>query len=48
LIPRLIALHRQGRFPVDRLVTFFRFDDIQSAIEACEQGRAVKPILLMD
>jgi aryl-alcohol dehydrogenase len=46
-IPRLVRLYRQGRFPFDRLVTPFPFDEIQQAVEASEQGRVVKPVLRM-
>jgi aryl-alcohol dehydrogenase len=44
-IPRLIELYSQGRFPFDRLITFYPFDDINKAVEDMEKGRVVKPIL---
>ncbi|HEY0123921.1 MAG TPA: NAD(P)-dependent alcohol dehydrogenase [Rhizobium sp.] len=44
-IPTLIALWRQGRFPFDRLISFFPFDQINEAIKASESGVAIKPIL---
>jgi len=47
-IPRLIDLHMQGRFPFDRLVTFYGLDDINQAMADSEQGKAIKPILLME
>jgi aryl-alcohol dehydrogenase len=46
-IPRLVELHRQGRFPVDRLVEFYDFAEINKAVEASEQGQVVKAILRM-
>lgn len=46
-IPELIEHYRAGRFPFDRLVQFFDFDDIAEAIEAGESGRVVKPVLRM-
>lgn len=46
-IPRLIAYHRAGRFPFDRLVEYFDFADIAKAIEAGESGRVIKPIVRM-
>ena len=30
-IPQLIELYRQGRFPYDRLIKFYEFDDINTA-----------------
>lgn len=44
-IPRLIELHCQGRFPFDRLITFYPFDEINRAVEDMEQGRTIKPVL---
>ena len=41
----LIELYRQGKFPFDELVTYFDFDEIQAAVEASEEGTAIKPIL---
>jgi aryl-alcohol dehydrogenase len=44
-IPRLIDLYSQGRFPFDRLITFYPFDDINKAVEDMEKGRVMKPVL---
>lgn len=44
-IPQLIEHYRAGRFPFDRLVEWFAFEDIGAAIEAGESGRVVKPII---
>jgi len=44
-IPRLIELYRQGRFPFDRLITFYPFDDIGRAVEDMEKGQVIKPVL---
>jgi aryl-alcohol dehydrogenase len=44
-IPRLIELYRQGRFPFDRMITFYPFDEINQAVEDMEKGRVIKPVL---
>lgn len=44
-IPELIAHYQAGRFPFDRLVRFFPFEQINEAFEASERGEVVKPIL---
>lgn len=44
-IPRLIELHTQGRFPFDKLVRFYPFDDINRAVEDARSGVTIKPIL---
>jgi Zn-dependent alcohol dehydrogenase len=45
-IPKMIELHRQGRFPFDRLIQKFRFDQINEAMHAAETGKVVKPVLV--
>ena len=44
-IPKLIQLYSQGRFPFDRLITFYPFDEINQAVEDMENGRVIKPVL---
>ena len=46
-IPVLIDLHRQGRFPFDKLVTFYPFEKINDAIHDSESGATIKPIVRM-
>lgn len=45
LVPALLDLHLQGRFPFDRLVRFYDFDQINQAAADAESGAAVKPII---
>lgn len=47
-IPRLVELHAQGRFPMDRLVKFYDLDGINDAAHAAEEGEAIKPILRVE
>lgn len=47
LIPALVELHRQGRFPFDRLVKYYAFDQIEQALEDSKSGTVIKPILRM-
>jgi aryl-alcohol dehydrogenase len=44
-IPKLIELYCQGRFPFDRLIKFYPFDEINLAVEDMENGRVIKPVL---
>ena len=46
-IPRLVELHLQGRFPFDRLITFYSFADINHACEHAAAGEVLKPVLRM-
>lgn len=44
-IPQLIDLYRQGRFPFDRMITFYPFNDINKAAEDSEKGKTLKAVL---
>ncbi|WP_235038196.1 NAD(P)-dependent alcohol dehydrogenase [Microbacterium sp. 18062] len=44
-VRRLVELWRQGRFPFDRLVEYYDFDDINTAVADALSGRVLKPIL---
>jgi aryl-alcohol dehydrogenase len=44
-IPRLLDLHAQGRFPVDRLVKNYPFADLNQALADSLSGATVKPVL---
>jgi aryl-alcohol dehydrogenase len=44
-IPTLIDLFAQGRFPFDKLITFYPFERINDAIRDSETGTAIKPVL---
>ena len=46
-IPLLLDFWRQGRFPVDRLLTPFAFNDIAAAFAAFHHGSVIKPVLCM-
>ncbi|TDO48437.1 aryl-alcohol dehydrogenase [Kribbella sp. VKM Ac-2527] len=45
LIPALVELVKQGRLPVDRLITEYPFADIQQAVEDVTAGKTIKPVL---
>lgn len=44
-IPELVELYRQGRFPFDRLVKFYDFEDLNQAMADSESGTTIKPVL---
>lgn len=45
-IPQLAALYRSGRFPFDRMVQQFPFEQINEAMAASENGSVIKPVLV--
>jgi len=47
-IPRLLDLHMQGKFPIDRLVKYYDFESINQALDDQESGATIKPIVRMN
>jgi aryl-alcohol dehydrogenase len=46
-IPKLIDLYVSGRFPMDRLITFYPLEQINQAAADSLNGIAIKPVLGM-
>jgi aryl-alcohol dehydrogenase len=46
-IPHLVDLFVAGRFPIDRLVTFYDFVEIDRAVADAISGTTIKPVLRM-
>jgi aryl-alcohol dehydrogenase len=47
-LPRLLDLHRRGKFPFDRLVRNYPFRAVNEAIADSLSGATIKPVLTMD
>lgn len=45
LIPVLVDLVSSGRFPLDKLISFYDFTDINTAVADMTSGSAIKPVL---
>ncbi|HEY4342106.1 MAG TPA: NAD(P)-dependent alcohol dehydrogenase [Steroidobacteraceae bacterium] len=46
-IPQLVGYWREGRFPFDRLIAEYSFDQIGAAWADCSSGSVLKPVLRM-
>ncbi|WNG60053.1 NAD(P)-dependent alcohol dehydrogenase [Archangium gephyra] len=46
-IPRLVSLHAEGRFPIEKLSRPYAFEAINDAVHDMETRTAIKPVLLM-
>lgn len=46
-IPRLVDFILEGRFPVQRMITFYDLGEINRAAEESSAGRTIKPVLRM-
>ena len=47
-IPELLEHYRAGRFPFDKLISFYDFDDINQAMSDSNGGKAIKAVLRMN
>jgi aryl-alcohol dehydrogenase len=46
-IPKLVALNRAGLLPYERLIKYYDFDDINTAIADARSGATIKPVIRM-
>jgi len=44
-IPKLIHYYKEGKFPFDKLIKFYDFEDINTAFEDSKSGETLKPIV---
>lgn len=47
-IPQLVQYYKEGRLPVDKLVKYYKFDEIEQAFADSKSGVTIKPVLLME
>ncbi|MGF1488851.1 MAG: hypothetical protein ACFBSE_17340, partial [Prochloraceae cyanobacterium] len=45
LIPQLIDLYREGRFPIEKLIKFYSIEEINQAALDSISGITVKPVI---
>jgi len=48
LIPKMIEMYKKGKFPFDKLIKKYDFDDINQAFDDSEEGSTIKPVLIID
>jgi aryl-alcohol dehydrogenase len=46
-IPKMIDLYKVGRFPFDKMISFYPFDQINQAVEDSTKGKALKAVMRM-
>lgn len=47
-VPQLIQYHKEGKFPFDKLVKLYKFNEINQAAADSNSGKTIKPILIID
>lgn len=46
-IPKLISFYKKGLFPIDRLISVYPFEEINTAFDETFHGKAIKAVLKM-
>lgn len=46
-IPQMVNMYLRGQFPFDKLIKKYSFQDINQAIEDSENGKTIKPVILI-
>jgi aryl-alcohol dehydrogenase len=46
LVPRVLALHEKGLFPLEAMISTYQLDDINKAVDDVRSGAVVKAVLL--
>lgn len=45
MVPKLLALSREGQFPFQQLLSEFGFEDLEDALAEMARGAVIKPLL---
>ena len=45
-IPQLIAYQKQGRFPIEKIMKFYSFDQIEEAFRDSNSGKTIKAVIV--
>ena len=48
IIPVICDLYKKGQFPLEKIITYYKFEDILQAMDDCVSGKVIKPVLLFD
>ena len=46
MIPFLIEQHRQGKYPLERLIRYYNVKDSRQALHDMKSGQVLKPVLI--
>ena len=48
IVPVICDLYEKNAFPLDRIITFYKFEDINQAMNDCRDSKVVKSVVLFD
>lgn len=46
-IPKLVQFYKEGKFPFDKLINFYQFEELEKAFEDSKTGKTIKPVVVM-
>ena len=47
-VPKLVDYYNQGKFPFDKLIKYYKFEDINRAASDAVNGTTIKPVMIID
>lgn len=47
-VPKLVEYYKEGKFPFDKLIKYYKFEDINQAARDSTTGETIKPIMIID
>jgi len=47
-LPKLLELYKRGHMPIEKFITRYPFEQINTAADDLMQGRSVKPVLIFE
>lgn len=48
MIPYLIELHKAGKFPLEKMIKYYKIQDFERAFSDMSALKAIKPVLVWD
>ena len=47
-IPKLVKMHKEGKFPVEKLVTIYPASEFEKALKEMHEGKCIKAVIAWD
>ncbi len=47
-IPQLVKFYKEGKLPMEKLVKYYKPEDIETAFEDSHSGKVIKPVIIFD
>lgn len=47
-IPKLVDFYKKGKFPFDKMIQYYPFEELEKAFEDSLTGKCIKPVLVME